>query len=138
MASGVTVNQICLDAFQALKAQRANKYIVFQLNDDRTEVVVSKTSTSCVYNEFLRDLPEDDCRWAVYDLEFEKTGAGVRNKICFVSWSPDSAKIKSKMVYASSRDALRRALIGVAVDIQAADYDEASFEALLDKADRGA
>lgn len=42
--------------------------------------------------------------------------------------SPDDAKIKQKMVFASSRDALRRAFVGVAVEIQATDYDEVSFE----------
>lgn len=43
--------------------------------------------------------------------------------------SPDDAKIKKKMVYASSRDALRRSLQGVALEIQGTDYEEVSYEA---------
>ena len=43
--------------------------------------------------------------------------------------SPDSAKIKEKMVYASSRDAIRRNLVGIAVEIQGTEIDEIAHEA---------
>jgi cofilin len=48
--------------------------------------VVDKTSSAQEYDEFVADLPETECRWAIYDFEFEKEGAGVRNKIVFLSW----------------------------------------------------
>ena len=38
--------------------------------------------------------------------------------------SPDDAKIKQKMLFASSRDALRRSLVGIATEIQGTDYSE--------------
>jgi cofilin len=99
-------------------------------------------------------LPEAECRWAVYDLAFEKDG-GKRTKLAFVMWcvtqllciidlwplksaiffrslrwhrSPDDAKIKNKMLYASSKDALRRSLDGIAVEIQGTSYDEVTYE----------
>jgi len=37
------------------------------------------------------------------------------------------------MVYASSKDALRKALNGVATDIQGTDYSEVSYETILKK-----
>ena len=42
--------------------------------------------------------------------------------------SPDEAKIKEKMVYASSRDALKRALVGIAVEIQGTEFSEVAYE----------
>lgn len=30
-------------------------------------------------------------RYAVYDVEYETEGEGTRNKITFISWSPDDA-----------------------------------------------
>lgn len=42
--------------------------------------------------------------------------------------SPDNAKIKDKMVSASSRDALRRSLVGIAIEIQGTDYSEVAYE----------
>ncbi|KAI0322017.1 hypothetical protein OF83DRAFT_1050145, partial [Amylostereum chailletii] len=136
-ASGVAVNPDCLTAFQELKLGKKLKYIIYAVSDDKTEIVVTKKSTSDNYDEFLADLPEQDCRWAVYDFEFEKEGAGKRNKICFFSWSPDDAKIKAKMLFASSKDALRRALVGIAAEIQGTDYSEVAYESVLDKVSRG-
>ncbi|GLB38227.1 putative actin-binding proteins ADF family protein [Lyophyllum shimeji] len=137
MASGVGVNDMCLNEYQALKLKKAHKYIIFSLNKELTEIVVEKTSSSQSYDDFIADLPETECRWAVYDFEFEKEEGGKRNKIIFVSWSPDGAKIKQKMLFASSKDALRRALVGVAVEIQGTDYSEVAYESVLDKASRG-
>jgi cofilin len=137
MASGVGVNDACMTEFQALK-KRAHKYIVFTLNKELTEVIVEKTSSEANYDDFLADLPETECRWVVYDFEFEKEGAGKRSKIVFLSWSPDDAKIKQKMLFASSRDALKRSLNGIAVEIQGTDFSEVAYESVLDKANRGA
>ncbi|KAJ7643942.1 actin depolymerizing factor [Roridomyces roridus] len=137
MASGVAVNPDCLEQFSDLKLKKKYKYIVFTLNADNTEIVVGKTSTSTDYEDFIKELPETECRWAVYDLEFEKEGAGKRNKIVFYSWAPDDAKIKAKMVFASSKDALRRSLVGIHLEIQGTDFSEIAHEAVLDKAQRG-
>ncbi|KAK0191243.1 actin depolymerizing factor [Armillaria mellea] len=127
MSSGIGVSPECLEKYQELKLGKKTKYISLQLTDD-----------------FVADLPETECRWAIYDFEFEKEGAGKRNKICFFSWSPDDAKIKDKMLFASSKDALRRAFVGIAVEIQGTDFSEVAYESgaysacLLDKASRGA
>ena len=43
-----------------------------------------------------------------------------------MSWVPDTCKAKTKMLYASSKQALRNALDGVQLDHQATDYDEVS------------
>ncbi|KAI0051273.1 hypothetical protein FA95DRAFT_1580674 [Auriscalpium vulgare] len=137
MSSGVAVNSECLDTFQELKLGKKLKYIIYAVSKDKTEIVVVKTSKSADYDEFIADLPEDDCRWAVYDFEFEKEGGGKRNKICFYSWAPDDAKIKAKMLFASSKDALRRALVGIAAEIQGTDYSEVAYESVLDKVSRG-
>jgi len=47
--------------------------------------------------------------------------------------SPETAKIKQKMLYASSKDALRKKLVGIAHEIQATDPSEITFETVLEK-----
>ncbi|TCD64516.1 hypothetical protein EIP91_004012 [Steccherinum ochraceum] len=140
MSSGVAVNAGCLEAFQELKlgtkgAERY-KYIIFGLNSTFTEIEVVTKETQTSYESFLKDLPEDECRWAVYDVDFTKDG-GKRNKLAFISWTPDNAPVKRKMVHASSTDALRRSLVGIAVEIQGTDYSEVAHETILEKASRG-
>ena len=83
-ASGVAVHDDCIPKYKELKI-RKHKYITFTLSANNQEIVVDKTSTDGDYDKFLKDLPEDQCRWAVYDLEFERDGAK-RSKICFISW----------------------------------------------------
>lgn len=103
------------------------KYIIFKLSDDNTQIEVEKESDSTSYDDFLNDLPPNSPRYGVYDFEYEKDG-GKRNKICFYAWSPDEAKIKEKMLYASSKDALRRSLVGIANEIQGTDSSEVAYD----------
>ncbi|KAK7690273.1 cofilin [Cerrena zonata] len=135
MSSGVGVAQSVLDTFQELKIGKKHKYIIFGLSADNTEIVVSKTNTDTNYETFLAELPENECRWAIYDLEYNK-GEGIRNKLLFITWSPDDAKIKQKMLFASSKEALRRSLVGIATEIQGTDYSEVAYESVLEKATR--
>ncbi|KAG8745846.1 cofilin [Ceratobasidium sp. 414] len=136
MSSGVGLNDECLSVFQELKLKKKHTYIIYAMSKDLKEIVVHKTSESTDYDDFLKDLPEDDCRWAVYDVAYEKDG-GKRNKITFFIWSPDNAKIKAKMVYASSKDVLRRSLVGIAAEVQGTEYDEVAWESVFDKVSRG-
>jgi hypothetical protein len=38
--------------------------------------------------------------------------------------APEDAKIKAKMIFSSSKDAIRRALVGIATEIEAHDPDD--------------
>jgi cofilin len=85
-SSGLAVNSQCNEAYNTLKLGKKSKYIIFTVNKEATEIVVEKISESKDYDEFIADLPETECRWAVYDFEFEKEDGGKRNKLCFFSW----------------------------------------------------
>ncbi|KAF9950056.1 cofilin [Mortierella alpina] len=134
-SSGIAVNSECIDVFQSLKIGKKVKYIIYKLSDDKKSIVVEKQSAAGSYDEFTSDLPSDDCRYAVFDFEY-KVADGDRNKIVFYAWSPESATIKSKMIYSSSKEALRKTLTGVAVEIQGTDFDEVSHEAVQEKINR--
>ncbi|THH31229.1 hypothetical protein EUX98_g2947 [Antrodiella citrinella] len=136
-SSGVGLSNECTQIYNDLKLGKKHKYIIYNLNKDVTEIVVEKTSASTSYDDFIADLPEKECRWAVYDFEFEREDGGKRNKLVFIAWSPDDAKVKQKMLFASSKDALRRTLIGIATEIQGTDFSEVAYESVLDKASRG-
>ncbi|CAN6634276.1 cofilin [Trichomonascus vanleenenianus] len=131
--SGIAVADDCISAFEDLKLRKTYKYIIYRVSDDKTQIIVEKTSKDADYEKFTADLPENESRYAIYDFEYElSAGEGKRNKIIFMMWSPDTASVKSKMVYASSKDAIRRALNGVAVEMQATDYSEADRDAVYE------
>lgn len=59
--------------------------------------------------------------------------ASKKQKLFLMSWCPDTAKVKKKMLYSSSFDALKKSLVGVQKYIQATDLSEASEEAVEEK-----
>ncbi|CAX41420.1 actin-depolymerizing factor, putative [Candida dubliniensis CD36] len=136
--SGVAVADESLTAFNDLKLGRKYKFVIYTLNDEKTQIVVEQTSTEQDYDAFLEKLPENECRYAVYDFEYDIGGGeGKRSKIVFFTWSPDTAPVRAKMVYASSKDSLRRALNGVAADVQGTDFSEVAYDAVHEKVSRG-
>ena len=64
MASGMPVNDICVTTFNELKLRHAFKWIIFKIDHD--EIVVEKKGTSGK-DDFSKELPTSDCRYAVYD-----------------------------------------------------------------------
>jgi len=124
MSSGVGVNDEVVNKYQELKLGHTHLYVIFRMSDDLKEVIVEKIGDkSKTYEDFVKDLPPNDCRYAVYDFEYD-AGEGTRNKILFVVWAPESSKIKAKMMYASTKDALRKKLVGIGCEIQATDLSE--------------
>ncbi len=47
--------------------------------------------------------------------------------------APESAKLKRKMLIASSKDAFRKKLVGISTEIQATDIAEVDKQAVLEK-----
>ncbi|KAF9918098.1 cofilin [Lobosporangium transversale] len=133
-SSGVRPNAECLSAFQELKIGKKYKYIIYKLTGD--EITVADKAETATYDQFLEQLPQNDCLWAVYDFDYKTSEGGDRSKIIFFSWSPDNASVKPKMLYASSKDALRRSLNGIATEIQGTDYSEVAYETVLEKVTR--
>ncbi|KAF9142171.1 cofilin [Mortierella sp. GBA39] len=131
--SGVKAHSTCVDTFLELKLKKTHKYIIYKISDNLETIEVVKSSSDEDYDNFLKELPEDDCRWAVYDFAYKTTDGGDRNKIVFFSWSPDNAKVKSKMLYSSSKEGLRKVLNGLAVEVQGTDLDEVAHETVLEK-----
>jgi cofilin len=82
----VTAASECFEKFVELKMSKSLKYILFKLNDHRTQIVVDKTSGNTDYEEFLTNLPADGCKWAVYDFSYVLEDGSQRNKLCFFSW----------------------------------------------------
>ncbi|KAK4043586.1 hypothetical protein C8A01DRAFT_43528 [Parachaetomium inaequale] len=141
---GATVSADCVTAYNDLKLNKKYKYVIFKLSDDNKEIVVDSTSEDGPeYEDFREKLINAQSksksgvvgkgpRYAVFDVQYElASGEGTRNKITFIAWSPDDAGVMAKMVYASSKEALKRALPGLAVEVQANDGDDIEWESLV-------
>ncbi|OWF44822.1 actophorin-like [Mizuhopecten yessoensis] len=118
MASGVKVADSCSKAFDRLKSAHSVKFVLFKLNKELTEVVVDKEVVSksgqnkydC-YEAFVRNLPDDECRYGAFEYAGRVDSEGkVVEKVVFVSWAPSCSKLKHKMIHASTLSAVKSKL----------------------------
>lgn len=100
------MNDEAVEAFNAFKLHRAphdNRYFVYKIENDAEIVIDTFGDKSKTYDDFCACLPPNECRYGVFDLDFTTQDGRQGNKLVFISWSPDTAKIKNKMVYAASK-----------------------------------
>jgi cofilin len=87
MASGITVNDECVAAFNELKTGKAYRFVTFKVADNNKEIVIDqKVGRSATWDDFKAALPRDEPRYAIYDLEFSLGESGDRKKVVLVSW----------------------------------------------------
>ncbi|KAH9719630.1 actin-depolymerizing factor 1 [Citrus sinensis] len=131
----MAVHDECKLKFLELKAKRSYRFIVFKIEEKIQQVTVEKLGEpNESYEDFTASLPADECRYAVYDFDFTTDENCQKSKIFFVAWSPDTSRIRSKMLYASSKDRFRRELDGVQVELQATDPSEMSLDIVKSRA----
>ena len=128
--------------FEQIKTNRTYRYVIYYIKDKSEVVVESKGDREKTYEDFFEEIRElsgeSECRYGVIDLEYKHqtqgtSEASLKQKLILFRWSPDTANIKQKMLYASSSEALKKALVGIAKYVQATDTSEGSYENVLDQ-----
>uniref|UniRef100_A0A0D9VSJ7 ADF-H domain-containing protein n=1 Tax=Leersia perrieri TaxID=77586 RepID=A0A0D9VSJ7_9ORYZ len=134
-ASGMAVDDDCKIRFLQLKAKRTYRFIVFKIEEKLKQAVVEKLGEpNLTYEDFAASLPANECRYCIYDFDFITSENCQKSKIFFIAWSPDTAKIRSKMLYASSKDRFKRELDGIQVELQATDPTEMDIDVIRGRA----
>ena len=122
----MAVGQECKNAFDEIKKGKKHRYVIFYIEDEKMIKVESVGDRDVDYDQFLTDIMkagDGECRYGLYDFEYEHQCQGTtevskKQKLFLMSWCPDTARIKKKMLYSSSFDALKKALVGVHKYIQ--------------------
>lgn len=130
-STGVSVSDKAIADFNEFKkSSNKTKFVIFKINTGSIETEHTSESTS--FDEFVALLPADDCRYAVYKMDFTTNDGRPNTKLVSIAWSPDSAGVKSKMVYAGSKDALTRVMVGISVKLTATDLSELTVSIVQD------
>ena len=141
--SGITVDDAVISHYNAsIKPGSApGAWMTMQLNSDKTKIVLDQhgdhqDSPNATHAALVASLPPNGCRYAVLDFKSARGSDGQREKICFITWAPDTSGIKEKMLIASTKDAVKKNLEGVQIEVQATDEEEIAlgqFEAAMDR-----
>ncbi|CAL8269676.1 unnamed protein product [Boreogadus saida] len=143
MASGVTVTDDVIAVFNDMKVRKAQaneedkkkrkKAVLFCISPDKQNIILEEgkeilcgdvgTTVKDPYLEFVKMLPSDDCRYALYDATYE-TKETKKEDLVFIFWAPETASMKSKMIYASSKEAIKKKFSGIKHELQANFLEE--------------
>jgi len=134
--SGVKLTEKCNAYYQEVQKGKKHRYLIFIIKDGFIDL--EKVGDRAKgYKDFLEDLQQmdgdkEDCRYGLYDYEYQYNPDGAqptnKNKMFLMSWCPDGAKIKKKMIYSSSFETLSKSFVGVHKVIQANQQDECTQE----------
>ena len=137
MSSGVKVDQDCISAFNEFKLGKKNAYLLFGFNEKATKIIVlekgpASTAKNAEWDTLISKLPSDDVRYAVADVHYNLP-EGPRTDMVFITWAPETASIKRRMLMASSKDALKNTLVGCRTTIQACCYPDLELKGVVEK-----
>lgn len=133
-ATGVVVDDEVANTFQGFKLQSSGfklRYYIYKIEDKKTIKIEKSGPRENSYEDFCSDLPEKDCRYGLIDLDFKSDDGRPTSKLVFITWNPDTASIKNKMLYSGSKEAIKTALSGVGIHINATDHAELDLESSI-------
>ncbi|PKA61887.1 Actin-depolymerizing factor 4 [Apostasia shenzhenica] len=134
-ASGIAVNDECKLKFLELKAKRTYRFIIYKIEENQKEITVEKLGEpTLTYEDFAASLPANECRYAIYDYDYVNEENSQKSKIFFIAWSPDTSRVRNKMLYASSKESFKRELDGIQVELQATDPSEMDLDVIKGRA----
>ena len=126
--SGTSVHPDIAAAFADINGRRA-RFLVAKITDDSTQIVLEhKGDRSATFDDFAAAIPVDQPRYGVFDLEFQSDDGRTINKMCFVTYVPDTCKsVAVKFPYANSKDVMKSKCSPCAKEIQVNDRADLTF-----------
>ncbi|CAJ1067740.1 cofilin-1-like [Xyrichtys novacula] len=130
--SGIQVTDNVKDIISRMKVKRCDddvnkrlRIITFTIQNDIIDVdkcfCQEEFETEDPFQKLTKLMTDDTCFYALYDCHFETKEGSKKEELIFVTWIPDGIKIKLRMSYASSKNAIKNLMKGVKHDFQVND-----------------
>ena len=134
--SGIHVSEELIAVFNDLKIEKKYRFLSFGLNEDRNAIVLyDKGERSDDLTKLPSVLPQNNCRYVVYDFEYQTKENLPRDtcKLILIVWVPDIAPIKVKVPFSATKSEIKAAFTGIVKDIQASDFSILNYNELRDE-----
>ena len=133
VSCGITPSEEQIKIYEALKTDKVHRCYALKLNAKRDGLEDLFIGDRDFTLENLKEkIPANDCVYVIYDFEFQTFEEPPRDtsKLLLIFWCPDTAPIRVKAPFASSKNDLKGAFSGIAKDIMASDSSILDFEEL--------
>ena len=67
---------------------------------------------------------------------YETADGRPTDKVVFVSWIPDTCKVRAKMTYSGTKEAVKSAFVGISVNINATDMSEITQDVIIEQCNK--
>merc|ERR1712013_241285 len=123
--SGVTLDSDVVSKYNDFKLNKLNaQYLIMKIVNETSIQIVKEGPKGATYNDFLKEFSDDAAMYAILDYRTNVGEGRVVEKLVFINWAPSSCKIKERMLYASSKAEIKKGLLGLAVELQANEFDD--------------
>ncbi|XP_075256075.1 actophorin-like [Convolutriloba macropyga] len=123
--SGIKNRDDCKDVYANIKDKHLHKYVIYKIDAVKLKiepvVVADKHAT---YAQFLDDLAQVGCCYAVYDFKIIMPDNSTRDKLIFYNWAPDDQPIKAKMLQSTTLKEIEKVTDGIHMKVQASELNE--------------
>ncbi|MFD3471440.1 hypothetical protein ACFWWM_34875 [Streptomyces sp. NPDC058682] len=133
MSIDITVDDSCIGAFQELNSKRDINTVIYRLNATMDRIVPCFQG-NLTHEELLEAMPASDLRFVVYDLPFAAPDGARRRTVAMISWCPGSLDATQQAACAAGYSALRDALDGVEVFVEATKTSDLEYQKLVPRA----
>jgi len=110
--NSIAVDEACVEQFKSLNKTN-QRFVVYHIDVNASPLVVtherSGEMATTVHEDISVGLPEDDCRFVFFNVEYLQ-GTGGRVKTVMALWCPAEAPVKAKMIYAAAAGPLKSKL----------------------------
>lgn len=126
--SATQVHADIVAAFSEINKRQA-RFLVAKVSDDASSIVLeAKGARTSTFDDFIAAIPADQPRYGVFDLEFQSDDGRTINKMCFVTYVPDTCKsMADKFKYANCKDTIKSKCSPCAKEIQINDRADLTF-----------
>ena len=110
--ASLTVTDNLISKFEELKVRRKLRYLTVVIGETLIDVDKSGDKDA-TYSNLKNSLPFTDCRYVIYDQEYQSADRGTQNKLWLICWFPDNATTYNKMAYTSAKSQMQEKMTGV-------------------------
>eukprot|EP00731_Ephydatia_muelleri_P027838 Em0019g711a len=143
--SGIEVDPSVVSLFNDMKIRHSHKFAVFRIEKKKTIVLdfaadadetTDREGDKKRFQEASALLKTAEPRYVLYDFRFTTKEGRLMNKLAFIFWCPEDSKVGDKMLYAASKDAIKKSFTGLSSEFQANDRGDFDYTTYADEVEK--
>uniref|UniRef100_A0A7S0LTU8 ADF-H domain-containing protein n=1 Tax=Coccolithus braarudii TaxID=221442 RepID=A0A7S0LTU8_9EUKA len=134
VTAGFKIPDDSVKAYNELQGGHKHSYLIFKIDQEQKAVVLEESGKpdEFKYDEFAKKVATlDSPRFIVIDFKGKYADGRALEKVVFIFWCPDGAKIKERMLYASTKEDFKRKMNGLHKTIEASDESDIEYKEVI-------